>query len=209
MGQFHWDAEGYPALMRREMPGYDELQRRVAEATGTGAADILELGTGTGQTAERLLDRHPGARLTGLDGSADMLAAARARLPAGRVDLREGRLEEPLPPGPYDVVVSALAVHHLGAARKADLFRRAAAVLRPGGRLVLGDVVVPADPADAVTPIDPGLDRPSTVADQLGWLGDAGLAPEVVWERHDLAVLAGTGSSAYGRSRGRPAAIAT
>jgi len=191
MGQFHWDAEGYLGLMRREMPDYDELQRRVAEATGTGAADILELGTGTGQTAERVLDRHPAARLTGIDGSADMLAVARSRLPAGRADLREGRLEDPLPPGPYDVVVSALAVHHLDAAGKADLFRRAAGVLEPGGRLVVGDVVVPDDPADAVTPIEPGFDKPSTVAEQLRWLTAAGLSARAVWQRRDLAVLVG------------------
>jgi hypothetical protein len=35
---------------------------------------------------------------------------------------------------------------------KADLFARIAARLRPGGRFVLGDVVVPEDPADVVTP---------------------------------------------------------
>jgi tRNA (cmo5U34)-methyltransferase len=38
-------------------------------------------------------------------------------------------LEDPLPDGPYDVVVSALAVHHLAAASKADLFRRIAGVI--------------------------------------------------------------------------------
>jgi tRNA (cmo5U34)-methyltransferase len=86
-------------------------------------------------------------------------------------------------------VVSALAVHHLDAGGKRDLLRRVAAVLAPGGRLVLGDVVVPEDPADAVTPLEPGFDLPSTVADQLGWLADAGLDARVAWTRDDLAVL--------------------
>ncbi len=37
---------------------------------------------------------------------------------------------------------------------KASLFTRVADVVPAGGRLVLGDVVVPQDPADLVTPID-------------------------------------------------------
>jgi len=54
----------------------------------------------------------------------------------------------------YDVVVSALAIHHLDGDGKAILFRRIAGVLRPRGRFVMADVVIPSDPADAVTPID-------------------------------------------------------
>jgi tRNA (cmo5U34)-methyltransferase len=56
--------------------------------------------------------------------------------------------------------VSALAVHHLTAEAKADLFRRAAEALSPAGRFVLGDVVVPARPEDAVIPLEEGF-RPS------------------------------------------------
>jgi SAM-dependent methyltransferase len=91
-----------------------------------------------------------------------------------------GRLEDRLPDGSFDLVVSALAVHHLDAAAKADLFVRVADQLRPGGRFVLGDVVVPDDPADAVTPIDGWYDKPSTVADQLRWLGAVELGARVV-----------------------------
>jgi SAM-dependent methyltransferase len=56
--------------------------------------------------------------------------------------------------GNFDLVVSASAVHHLDGAGKADLFARIAARLRSGARFVLGDVVVPDDPADVVTLID-------------------------------------------------------
>ena len=81
-----------------------------------------------------------------------MLAAA-ADLAAA--DLRVSRLQDPLPEGNFDLVVSALALHHLDGAGKADLFARVAALLRPGGRFVLGDVVVPEDPADAWLPEQP------------------------------------------------------
>ncbi|MEX0674191.1 MAG: hypothetical protein WD067_05415, partial [Gaiellaceae bacterium] len=62
--------------------------------------------------------------------------------------------------------------------------------LRPGGRFVLGDVVVPADPADAVTPLSPDFDLPDTGADQLAWLEEAGFAAQLAWSLRDLAVFA-------------------
>jgi tRNA (cmo5U34)-methyltransferase len=89
------------------------------------------------------------------------------------------------------VVVSALAVHHLDGAGKAALFRRVAAILAPGGRLALGDVVVPPDPSDVVTPIDGDYDTPDSVADQLSWIAAAGLRPSLRWEHRDLAVVVG------------------
>ena len=139
-----------------------------------------------------MLARHPSAGLVGVDASELMLEGARAALPAERVDLRLGRLEDPLPGGPFDVVVSALAIHHLDGPAKADLFRRVAALLAPGGRFVLADVVVPEDPADVVTPLDAGFDLPSSVAEQLEWLAAAGLHAHVAWAHRDLAVIVGT-----------------
>ena len=94
--------------------------------------------------------------------------------------------------GPFDLVLSTLAVHHLDAAGKADLFERVAAVLVPGGRFVLADVVVPERPEEAVIPCTPGYDLPDLVPDQLEWLREAGLEPRVAWERRDLAVLVAT-----------------
>jgi SAM-dependent methyltransferase len=80
-------------------------------------------------------------------------------------------------------------VHHLEGADKAALFDRVADVLRPGGRFVLGDVVIPVDPADAVTPLSGGHDRPSTLAEQLDWLAEAGFEATGVWAEQDLVVV--------------------
>jgi tRNA (cmo5U34)-methyltransferase len=175
--------------MREAVPGYDRLQDETAEATGLRARSVLELGTGTGETARRVLDRHPGARLIGIDERPEMLDVARDSLPPHRVSLLVGRLEDALPQGPFDLVVSALAVHHLDATSKADLFRRIAAVLGPGGRFVLADVVEPIDPAYTVTAIDPEVDHPSTLAEQLAWLEAAGMTPQITWTHRDLAVI--------------------
>jgi tRNA (cmo5U34)-methyltransferase len=189
MGQFHFDPDTYLELMASEVPAYERFQSEVAAATdGLEARRILELGTGTGETARRVLETHPEARLVGIDASPNMLEHARRALPGS--DLRVARLEDPLPSGPFDLVFSALAVHHLDGPGKADLFRRAAAELRPGGRFVLGDVIVPEDPADAVIPLGEGFDMPSRVDEQLRWLAEAGFDAREVWAERDLAVLA-------------------
>jgi len=178
--------------MHSELPRYEELQQRTAEATREAEVRrALELGTGTGETARRVLAVHPAARLIGLDESPPMLERARDVLEPGRIEeLRVARLQDPLPEGPFDLVFSALAVHHLHAAGKRDLFRRVRAALDPAGLFVLADVVVPADPEDVVTPIEDGYDLPDRADDQVAWLGEAGFDAEVVWSWKDCAVIA-------------------
>jgi tRNA (cmo5U34)-methyltransferase len=191
VGQFHFDPASYADWIRADLPSYDRLQDEVAIASGDGEVRrILDLGVGTGETARRVLARHPGARLVGIDESSAMVSAARGSL-EGSAELRVGMLEDALPPGPFDLVVSALAVHHLDDAGKADLFRRVGAALAPQGVFVLGDVVVPARDEDRVASLTPGYDRPSPLPDLLGWLTDAGFEAEVCWEHADLAVLRG------------------
>jgi tRNA (cmo5U34)-methyltransferase len=189
--QYHFDASTYEDEVRADIPVYDVFQDEVARATGgAGALRILDLGTGTGETAGRVLARHPDASLVGVDESEGMLAVARGSLPGERVSLRVGRLEDPLPDGPFDLVTTALCVHHLDGEGKADLFTRVREALGPGGLFVMGDVVVPEDPAAATTPLTPGYDSPSPLADQVRWLSEAGFEPRVVWSEGDLAVVA-------------------
>ena len=191
MAQYHFDPHTYLAMIRSEVRDFDALQDAVADATeGMHVSRILELGTGTGETARRVLAKHPGARLVGLDVSDEMLAEARRVLPPDRVeDLIVSGIEDPLPDGPFDLVVSSLVIHHLDGPGKADLFRRAAAVLSPGGRLVMGDVVVPENPDDAVTPLTEGYDLPSRPDELLDWLQTAGFSTEVTWAARDLLVV--------------------
>jgi tRNA (cmo5U34)-methyltransferase len=174
MSHLEWNPETYLAQMLNEVPGYEELQAALAAATvGLAARTVLELGTGTGETALRGLAQHPDARWTGIDASAAMLARASERLP--HADLRRARLEDPLPSGPFDLVISVLAVHHLTGEAKRDLFTRIAQV---SDNFVLGDVVVPEDPQQATIEIDWDYDLPSSVADQRSWLEAAGFRRE-------------------------------
>jgi hypothetical protein len=53
----------------------------------------------------------------------------------------------------------------------------------------MGDVVVPDDPAAAVTPLSPDYDLPSTPGELARWLQEAGFETRVEWEFKDLAIF--------------------
>jgi tRNA (cmo5U34)-methyltransferase len=174
--QFHFDPETYLHEIRADIPRFDELQDRSVEAIPFPPARVLELGIGTGETTRRLLARYPDAAVTGLDSSPEMVFRAREL----GIEVRLARMEDPLPDGPWDLVVSVLAVHHLTDDGKRDLFRR---VRETSRALVLGDVVaVPAE--RQVASLTEGFDRPAPAGVQAEWCDG-----EVVWEADDLAVI--------------------
>jgi tRNA (cmo5U34)-methyltransferase len=168
---------------------YDRAQQEVARA----AADLevlrmLDLGVGSGETSRRCLEAHPAARAVCLDESRDKLDAA-ARVLGARAELRQGRFQDPLPEGPFDLIVSAFALHHVERGAQADLFPRVAERLSQGGRFVLADVVTPDVPVSEPTPLDRGSVVGDT-GDLLEALRQAGFRPEVRWAEHDLVVIA-------------------
>src|SRR3954463_511474 len=89
VSEWEWNPDTYLAEMAAEIPGYEELQEAVVAATGGARATrVLELGTGTGETALRVRALHPEARWVGIDSSEPMLARARERLPGADLRLR-------------------------------------------------------------------------------------------------------------------------
>ena len=101
---------------------------------------VLELGMGTGETTRRLIEAHPDAWVIGLDSSPDMVFRARQTYD----DVQLARMEDPLPDGPWDLVISVLSVNHLDDEQKQDLFRR---VKDHSRSLVIGDVFEADEPA--------------------------------------------------------------
>ena len=175
MAQFHWKPDDYLDLIRSEVPRYEELQEAAIAAIPFAPERVLELGMGTGETTRRLLEAYPDAWVIGLDSSPDMVFRAREDYDEVQLD----RMEDPLPDGPWDLVIGVLSIHHLRSAQKQELFRR---VREHSRALVLGDVVKAATP---ITPIDPDYDFPETAADLASWSGG-----EVTWQADDLAVIA-------------------
>ncbi len=88
------------------------------------------------------------------------------------IDVRLARMEDPLPDGPWDLVISVLSVHHLDDEGKRDLFRR---VREQSRALVIGDVVL-ADPQ--TTSLEQGVDHPAPAGEQARWCDG-----DVVWEQ--------------------------
>lgn len=70
----------------------------------TDVRRAVDLGCGPGNSTEVLAARFPGAQVTGLDSSPDMIAAARQRLPGLRFDL--AGIEDWNDPGPFDVILA-------------------------------------------------------------------------------------------------------
>jgi tRNA (cmo5U34)-methyltransferase len=172
--QFQWNPETYLEEIRQEIPRYDELQRATIEAIPFAPDRVLELGMGTGETTRVLLEAHPDAWVIGLDSDPNMVYRLRSEYD----DVQLARMEDPLPDGPWDLVISVLSVHHLTDDQKHLLFRR---VREQSRALVLGDVV---KAEKQVTPIEPGFDFPDTAEDLAEWCGG-----EITWQKDDLAVV--------------------
>lgn len=114
--------------------------------------DLLDLGCGDGELAANIADVAPQARLTLVDGSADMLVAAEQRFrnrSAGEheVEILQHTFAEliaqPSLLGQYDMIVSGFAIHHLYLAEKVALFELIYQRLKPGGAFVNIDTVFP------------------------------------------------------------------
>ncbi|MCB0830603.1 MAG: class I SAM-dependent methyltransferase [Solirubrobacterales bacterium] len=169
------DDSSYLDSVRGQVPLYDALQDAAVAAVPFGPARVLELGTGTGETASRLLGRFPDARVTGLDSDADMLFKAREIVD----EVSLARMEDPLPDGPWDLVLSVLSVHRLTDEQKQTLFRR---VREQSRALVIGDFVALGE--DRGETQVPGTAYPDTAEELAGWCGG-----EVVWQDDDLVVI--------------------
>jgi trans-aconitate 2-methyltransferase len=125
-----WSAQQYVAFEdERTRPVRDLLNA----VPGDEAEAVLDIGCGPGNSTEVLAARFPGAAVTGLDSSADMIAAARVRLPGFRFEV--GSIEAWDEPGPYGAILGNAVLHWVG--DHARLMPRLVGKLSAGGSLAV------------------------------------------------------------------------
>jgi tRNA (cmo5U34)-methyltransferase len=211
---FDAHAAAYEAPRRRLIPPFDAFYGTAVSALemlGRPPRRVLDLGAGTGMLSARVAAAYPDAELVLVDGAPAMLEQARAAL-GDRAEIHVADLADPLPDGPFDAVVSALAIHHLDDAGKQALFARVCAALPPGGVFVNAEQVAGPSPcfdrryrewheasARAAGTDDAEWagalermrhDRPADVGSQLRWLREAGFdAADCLFKDHRFAVL--------------------
>lgn len=101
-------------------------------------AEILEIGVGTGNLANRFLSE--GFHITGLDQSREMLNVAKEKFP--KLKLRLGEfLKIPFENSTFDIIVSTYAFHHLNDEEKGVAIKEMLRVLKNNGRIIIGDLM--------------------------------------------------------------------
>jgi tRNA (cmo5U34)-methyltransferase len=204
----------------------EDVIRRLFERHGRDVARFLDLGAGDGALAALVLSVFPGARAVLVDFSEPMLAGVQRRLgdsgrwEVARADLSESRWRRVVPEGRYGAVVSSLAIHHLPAQRKRELYAEVFELLDDGAMFVNLDYVKVAGPLSGLWDEqlvanalelererggqrsaaelerhlcdDADEDRPDTLEDQLRWLREAGFQEvEVHFKWAEAAVFGG------------------
>lgn len=126
-----WDPLQYSRFERDRDRAAGDLMARLPDRLAPG--EIWDLGCGAGQHAVALEGRYPRAAVHGLDSSAAMLDAARARALA--IDWRAGDIAAWEPERPVDLIWANASLHWLP--DHEGLLRRLTGALAPGGVLAV------------------------------------------------------------------------
>lgn len=209
-------ANEYDELKVRIVPGYRQVQDlalRYASGNPSRWPRVLELGCGTGEWASEFLRAHSDADYLAIEFSPKMRDLASTRLARYGTHFRllDQDLNASLPAGPFDLVVSFFAIHHVE--NKPRLVHDIFGCLAPGGLFMYADITVAPDAVLERSFPDgwvafmrqAGLDEeriPHVLADhrehdmaesasaQLAFLHAAGFAPaEVIWSWEKFALF--------------------
>ena len=212
-------ASRYDAQRKWIIPEMDKFYAAAVWATESRnvSPSIIDVGAGTGLLSALLLEKFPYASLTLVDVSDKMLDVARERF-SGRKNVRflTGNYSDLHLEGPYDIIASALSIHHLPDEGKRDLYWKLYAALRPGGIFVNADQAAgetawfeqryreywdrfvaesPYDDREALTAAmqrRDTLDKNAKLSENLAWLKESGFSEvDVIYRNRYFVVLVG------------------
>lgn len=217
--RFSEGSSEYDGRIRQLIPRYDEMLDALISSVRPrkGQLRAIDVGCGTGAVSELLLQAYPDLQLTCLDMTESMLGLARERLNGHDnvsfvlADIYDFGFE-----GPYDIVVSSLALHHLITDHdKKEAYRKIFEALGPEGSFFNADIVLGSDDAvqelylmkwkefmyrsyskeevDRVRiPRYRKEDSPARLIDHLRWLDEVGFRMvDVTWKYYNFAVYGG------------------
>lgn len=217
---FSEQSKVYDARVRKIIPRYDEMLDVLVSCIGPREDQeirAIDLGCGTGAVSKLVMEAYPETRLTCLDMTEKMMDVAKERLADHEnvryvlSDLHRFRFD-----GPYDVVISSLALHHIVTDRdKKIIYGRIFEALAPGGSFYNADLVSGSDddlqhlymerwkeymyqsfPREEIDHVQipryEKEDSPAKLMDHLRWLKEAGFTSvDVVWKNYNFAVYGG------------------
>lgn len=197
------------------IPHLDILYRIAASLTETdsGSPDILELGAGTGLLSSYVISRYPDANFTLIDFSDNMLNIAKSRFQGiSNIKYIVSDYSKYTFDTTYDIIISALSIHHLEDKEKQDFYKKCFRILKPGGIFINADIIKGRTQfleslyknswtsyiKENITSKEElniyykrmELDRESKLEDQLIWLKTAGFIDvDCMYKYYNFAVL--------------------
>jgi len=211
-------AQTYDRARRQLIPCFDDFYGTALSLIPHQLQDnfrVLDLGAGTGLLSFLVARKFPKAQITLMDISQEMLTKARERF-AGmeeRLEFVAGDYADGFA-GQFEVIISALSIHHLTDARKIKLFKNIYAALPDGGIFINAEQILGPTPhieqvyqktwlrqardlGISDTDLNAALermkaDRMAPLDSQLSWLQQAGFSSVHCWyQNHRFAVFSG------------------
>ena len=214
-------SSSYDKQRKQLIPCFEDFYNSsvaIAEAI-TERPNILDVGAGTGLISSFLLRKFPEAKLTLIDISEKMLEVAKHRFK----DYRDYKYivddySKYIFTEKYDIIISALSIHHLTDEEKEKFYRKCYSILKNNGVFINADQVLGNTKyMDSLykkhwrTSIEQSglskeeilsgyerikLDKEATLSQQLTWLSESGFSDvECVYKYYHFAVMFGKRTS--------------
>ena len=210
-------AKDYDLDRKKLIPCFDDLYGtaiKIVPYSKTDTIKVLDLGAGTGLFAGLVAEIYPDWEYTLIDISEKMLGEAKKRFSDSRVNyIVQDYINGPID-GEYDLIISALSIHHLSDLQKEELFIRLYLNLKNGGMFINADQALGENEnidqlyragwlkevkengvkEDVLSSAIERMkeDKMSTLSNQIKWLKKAGFSDVNLWYKNlSFAVYSG------------------